>query len=501
MTKYAILIAVENYADPNIDTVTYAQRDAEEFSKVLALHGFNTSEQTFLINSQATKGVVESKVRKVVKRLRKDDVLYFYYAGHGFSKGAKNFITCHDTQDSDWDGTSVALAPIFGEMQASGCERIAFFLDCCESGIKATPGLRGIYDNLKEHELEEFLDNAKHCVCFTACRSDESSYPSSQLRHGVWTYHVIAAFNGLAPLALERGLLTANSLQNYVKAEVPRTLRKEHPNPDDQTPWMYGAMSGDFILADLRSILEERREKALQESSLVTEMSFTVEDIEGLRSLSGWKKSYRVPDRLNDTTELFAIRCARDELKSDLDSVYGRLKEAFQFSRRDLEVTEPESGFGSIITPYFNYSVSVALNPAELDEVIWTRTVDGIKVSAQITSEAFSKVFDDVFDTLEFSLPTRMNIENFIDAVEAAKIPDLTIKHDREATYCELQLKGAVGKVTLRSKSLLIVHEQPKETQKLIASFETVRKLVHRHNVPLIVFANTAPKLAGPSKK
>ena len=44
-------------------------------------------------------------------------------------------------------------------------------------------------------------------------------------------------------------------------------------------------------------------------------------------------------------------------------------------------------------------------------------------------------MFDDVFDTLEFSLPNKMDIGTFIDAVEAAKLPDLKIKHDREATF------------------------------------------------------------------
>jgi uncharacterized caspase-like protein len=113
MKKYAILIAVEEYLDPHIDAVSHAKRDAEEFSKAIAIHGFDKADQLVLINSQATKGVIESKVRKTIRRLQKDDTLYFYYAGHGFSKGARNFITCHDTQESDWNGTSVALAPVF----------------------------------------------------------------------------------------------------------------------------------------------------------------------------------------------------------------------------------------------------------------------------------------------------------------------------------------------------------------------------------------------------
>lgn len=495
MTKYAILIAVEEYLDDDIESVDHAENDAKEFSRVLALHGFHSSEQLVLINAQATKGVIESKVRRVINRLQKDDVLYFYYAGHGFSKGAKNFITCHDTIDSDWDGTSVALAPIFGDLQASTCDRIVLFLDCCESGIKATAGMRGMYDNLKEHELEGFLDSAKHCMCFAACRSDESSWSSNKLHHGIWTYHVIEAFNGDALLALERGFLTANSLQNYLKQEVPRTLAKTYTKSKQQTPWMYGASNGDFVLADLRDLLAERLEKANKGVSLVTEMSFAVEETAGIKSLSGWKKNHKIPDRYSDTTAAFAARCAAEDVKANLDRMYAKLKDAFGLIRRELQTSEPNDGTGTIITPYFNYSVDVALNPEELDEVIWSRTVDAIKDPAQITSEAFANVFDGVFDTLEFSLPSRVDIEDFIDAVEAAKIPDLKIGHDRDASYCELELQGCSGTVTLTSSSLSIVHDVPKDTQQLIASFDAVRKLVHKYEVPLITLTAPVKKL------
>lgn len=486
MKKYAVLIAVENYQDSAISQVTFARRDAEEFSKALELNGFEKANQLILIDNQATKAVVESRVRKVIRQLQNGDILFFYYAGHGFSKGSRNFITSFDTLDADWDGTSVPLAPLFGEMQASQSNRIALFLDCCESGIKATPGIRGIYDNLKEHELEAFLNDAKHCLCFAACRSDESSYPSGSLKHGIWTYHVIEAFKGEAMLALERGILTANSLQNYLKAEVPRTIRKTFSGTCNQTPWMYGAMNGDFMLADLRSILEERRNKASKGNGYIRQVSFTAKEAEGLRSLSGWKKTYRIPDRFTEATRSFASSCASDELKEDLDSVFDALKKAFKFGRRDLTVSQPEDGTGTIITPYFNYSVYVELNAKDLDEVIWIRTVDSIVAPEQISSDAFAEVFDDVFDTLEFSLPIKVELEDFIDAVEAAKNPDVSLDYDREVTYCDIQISGASGKLRLSSNQLSLSYGVPTGTAKLIESFVTTRKLIQRQALPLI---------------
>jgi hypothetical protein len=156
-------------------------------------------------------------------------------------------------------------------------------------------------------------------------------------------------------------------------------------------------------------------------------------------------------------------------------------------------------GTGTINTPYFYYGITVALNPDNLEEVIWTRSVDTIKNAAEIRSSAFGSVFDGVFDTLEFSLPKAVNIEAFIDSIEAAKVPRLKIAYDRACTYCAIQLQSGAGTVTVKPRSLSIVHNRRKKTQQLIASFDTVCKLVNQYHVPLMPLATSAKELSRPN--
>ena len=106
MRKVAILIAVEDYADSRIPRVKYAEADAQELAAVLEGHGFTEQDQTVLVNSAATKALVESRVRRVLANLTKDDTLYLYYAGHGFAENAKNYVTCYDTALDDLQNTS-----------------------------------------------------------------------------------------------------------------------------------------------------------------------------------------------------------------------------------------------------------------------------------------------------------------------------------------------------------------------------------------------------------
>ncbi len=237
------------------------------------------------------------------------------------------------------------------------------------------------------------------------------------------------------------------------------------------------------------NLFGQLRNLSAKEIHLIAEMSFTVQTPVKLKSLSGWKKGDRIPDRVSDFSQTLVAKCAAEELKKDLDEVYDKLKAAFGFTRRELQAAEPNDGTGTIITPHFNYSVTVTHNPDDLDGAIWTRSVDSIKTPAQISSEAFAAVFDDVFNTLAFALPTKVSIEDFIDAVEEAKIADLKIKYDREATYCEIEVLGAAGTITLKPKSLSIVHERRTKTPLLLGSFETVRKLVQEHKLSPGAFA------------
>ena len=220
--------------------------------------------------------------------------------------------------------------------------------------------------------------------------------------------------------------------------------------------------------------------------ALFQRVAFVAEVPKQLKSLSGWNKSHRIPDQANNKAQDFVAGLSTTELKQDLDSIYAALKQAFGFKRRDLDASESEGGAGAIITPYFTYSISVSLNPADPSELIWKKTVDNIKEPAEVVSEAFAEVFDNVFHTLQFSLPTSVDIDDFIDALEAADIGNLELTHDRDATYCELRFDDTPGAVRVSADTLSIVQKHPAKIGTLLQSLKAMQALVQQHNVPLI---------------
>ncbi len=477
MTKHAILIAIEEYLDPAIRSVDHAERDLRQLMAAFEILGVPLAHQVCLVNQQATKGVIEAKVRKLIDGMREGDILYFYYVGHGFSLGNHNFLTCHDTQNSDRRVTSISVDELFADLSRSCCGQAILFLDCFP---RVPPDIPTAFSS---EVLTELVIKLPNCICFTPSRSEQIACSSGKLLQSIWAYHLAEALQGKALLALERGKLTVNSLQNYLKKEVPRTLRSTTSSNDEQTPGLFTTTSDNQVLADLQQVREKRREA--QSNQRISDITLVVEATAKIKSLTGWKKGMQTPDRYNDSANQFAAGLAHAELKVDLDGVFGKLKDAFKFTRRDLNAVETLVGTGTITTPFFSYSVTVALDPTNLERVVWTRSVGAIKNSDHIISTAFARVFDDVFNRLEFSLPTDVKVADFVDAVEATEVPDLEIRYDRDCTYCELQLPDCEGTISVTPFNLSIVHSRPKKVKILIESFENVIRLLGGKSMPL----------------
>ncbi len=473
MKKFAALIAIEKYTDPDLAAVAFARHDAEALSAALAQHGFAPADQLLLIDAQATKTSIESKLKKTIKRLKEDDVFCLFFVGAGYTSGGQWLLAAYDTQPVDEPQTGIALEWILAELRRSAGQQATLLLDV--HGGQLSPA-----------ELEKLLAAAPHVACFFACGQGEDSYASGTLKHGIWNYHLLQAFNGDAPAALQRGLLTANSLQAYLASETPRTLRGSYSDGRAQTPWSHTSENGDYLLADLRTILQQRQAEASQNQQLTVGVSLLARKCVSVKNLAGWKKTFRLPDRVSDSSQTFIAQAAESELKQDLDTQFAALKAAFELTRRDLIAAGPEDGGGSIGTPYFQYSIKIAQHPEHPSEAVWSRTVDGITDPQQVVGEAFSRVFDGMFDSIELALPQRIDLEAFIDMVEAARAPDLKIQYDREVTYCDLHLKGVEAHIRLTPQRLRIAHDRRQPTQLLIQSFNAVKALVFKSHLPAI---------------
>jgi len=447
--KIAIVVGVETYQDKSIPPVPHAENDASEFGAALVQLGFAAGDVHVLVNGSATKTRIESLLRRVVKGVQDSDVLFFFYAGHGFSSAGKNYLTCGDTLYCDLEATSVPLAVQFSAARDSRAGRVAFFLDACESGMLADLDERGILSDLTETELDEFFADAEYCVCFSACSPSESSYSSVHHPHGIWTYHLLEALSGRASAAREKNLVTCTSLQNYLSQAVPRTLRTERTDPVTQRPAFFGAMTREFAIADLSGLLKKARKKPTP----FTQVSFLGEQSVSIKSFSGFRKWHRVPDSPTASARKFVGTISEKELSEHIDKARTGLKEAFGYKRTELDSSAADGG-GTIITPDFVYEVSILLDPEDTSEAVWHHRVHNISNRERVLSDEFNTHLGSFLDAVEIDLAVPVDVQALIDAIEDDGREGLSCTYPEDAASCSIKLHGLAGELAVTENSI-----------------------------------------------
>jgi uncharacterized caspase-like protein len=475
--KIAIVIAVERYRDSRIQKVDYAEADAKGFADALGLHGYKVQET--LIDAHATKSSMESHLRRGLQRLRPDDEFILYYAGHGFSKNGHNFLTSHDTDLDDLEATSVSLQGIFDLIDESACERIALFLDSCESGITKISKHRALYSTMSDAELDDFFRDGQYRVCFSACKTSESSYSAGALKHGIWTYHLIEALSGNAPDALAaHNRLTATSLQNYLSKAVPKTLRQVRSTPDVQTPWRYGGESQDFQIADLTAIVEER-EQAKPGAEQIKRILFREADSVEIRSLSGFaKKFHHVPDNVSHATQGFVESISKGEIEERMNEVFESIKRNMKYKRSEIDAES-----GRILTPDFEYATFCEQDEDDPSMAVITEELINVKPSV-FEKEGFNEVFDSRFSQIVFEFPHKVDTKSLIDLIEELGRDDIKIDYDKSSSWFTLDFEDQPFSVRVERREFVFKSPEMKTPKELLQGFYDVQKLIE--GTPLI---------------
>lgn len=471
----ALLIAVEHHAEAAFAPRQFAAVDVRALSAALAEIGYAELDQVALIDGQATKTIVESKVRRTIRSLAAEDTLLVYVAAHGFAERGKNYLVCHDTQAADLAATSVAWSALLTQLRDAECQRVLLFVDADSNSVRE---VLPEFDALNHEEFERFVGEDSKRLCFLSCASGETSWPALKLQHGAWASQVIAALSGNAPSALvNKELLTASSLQKFLETALPRVLQKTSSENRTQTPACF-APRQDFLVADLSDVLAERKTAGKPRAEDVLRVTLLREQVESIRTLAGFKKTDKVPTVANSYVKSLVAELGSEPVAADVNEVREALRKHFAFKRKDLDAASPGDGTGSILTPYFVYSVTITLNPANPAEIIWRRTISDIREPEQVLSPAFESVFPKTFSTVEFKPPQPIDLPAFIDELEETADERVKLNYDPAATWCRLSMPGLLGQVEITRDRFALLQLNPTSPKPLLEAFFKIQALL-----------------------
>ncbi|MCX6152768.1 MAG: tetratricopeptide repeat protein [Candidatus Kapabacteria bacterium] len=231
---WAIVVGISKYQ--NVHSLTYAHSDAISFYNYLlspAGGRADTNRIKLLLDSNATSYNVIRAFQYVKANVKVNDLVYFYFAGHGdvenITDSELGYLICYSSPPNVYaSGGSLPIDYLqeclrtFAKKKA----KVIMIADACRAGK-----LAGGKEGLRQTALA--LQNEWEGITkILSCKPGENSQEGDKWGDGagVFTYYLLRGLKGLAVKDLTNNKLTLLQLYNYLKDNVSReTGNRQNP--------------------------------------------------------------------------------------------------------------------------------------------------------------------------------------------------------------------------------------------------------------------------------
>ena len=193
----------------------------------------------------------------------------------------------------------------------------------------------------------------------------------------------------------------------------------------------------------------------------------------GIKTLGGFRKHFRKPEKGSTLSDEFLADLAEGDLNEDLDSTFAKLKSEFGLKRKQLSATDPIGNFGEVTTPGFTYEVSVSTIEGESSNVLWRRAISKISDAETVTCPAFEKTFGKQFNILELTLREPLDVEDVIDQVEDCGDDTVKIDYEKDASWCRIEFRGRKESIHVEADRIQVRSGGEVSPAQLIETFLT----------------------------
>ena len=442
--RWVLAVGIDKSLDPKWGAVPYAESGAEAIAKAFG-------NGTAWLGSQATKTVIESKLRKLKKSVKAGDAVVVWFAGRGLSKNGRGYLAAWDTQPDDPFDTSLSIRDLLKELSASKASEVIVLLDV---GVGAESA--GFDPHLDDGELESLFAESAKAVCVATNSPGEESTAAGNLKAGTATRLILDALTGQArKAATKAGVVTALTLHQYLEDELPRSLRKHFDHGVVQTPRLYGPQNAAAVLLDLSPLLGAG-DGTLLDPERLKRVVYRTESGGRVKELSGFRKSFQLPEVASPSARKFIAKCATDDLREDLNRLYESAREHLGYKRKDIDTSIDAEGFGNLRTPDFEYTIRLTLDKDNPTQVTWRREVGAFSDPGFLRGPGFQSLFGRLFDQLVFEFDQPVDVEAWIDRLEDKPQPGLKLHVESDGSACEITLAGFAGRMRVDRTALTV---------------------------------------------
>lgn len=236
--RYAVVIGISDYDDPEIPDLDYADDDAQAFYEFLlseqaGLGGIPEENIQLLLNEGATYRNMRSALYTFLERATDDDMVYIYIAAHGAPNPNRPddlFILPHDAEASNIGGTGFPMGHVNEAISKLYARHTVLLTDACHSGgigmssfaTRAAPGDETL-NAINRAFLQDLQATQGGLAILTASEARQLSREGEQWGggHGVFTWHLLKGLEGAADEDDDK-IVRLGELLEYVRDAVRR---------------------------------------------------------------------------------------------------------------------------------------------------------------------------------------------------------------------------------------------------------------------------------------
>jgi tetratricopeptide (TPR) repeat protein len=223
---YAVVIGIAGYRSANAAPLQFPESDAEAIYRVLISQqggAFPAENVHKLLGKNATLANIRREIEEWLPTVAQpEDRVVVYFAGHGVISRGRGYLAPWDIDPDDIEGTAYPMQAL-GNTLANGVKARwkALFTDACHAGK--------INSETTDAGIAAQLDSvANQYLSLTATLGAQKSYEDPALNggSGLFTYFLAQALKGNADNNPCNGVVTADELVEYVRAEVMKYARE-----------------------------------------------------------------------------------------------------------------------------------------------------------------------------------------------------------------------------------------------------------------------------------
>ncbi|GAA0891730.1 hypothetical protein GCM10009122_14090 [Fulvivirga kasyanovii] len=228
-TLYVVAVGINKYKNEALN-LNYAAEDAQGFVKLVGENSkklFDRVEIIPLYNEDATRESILNKMEALSKVVKPQDVLFFYYAGHGSMVDNDFYFIPSDNVRLYSEDKLKKNAIYAGDLQEKLAKTAALkqlvIIDACQSG--GSVELLAQRGAAEEKALAQ-LSRSTGIHVLASAGSEQFAVEFKELGHGLFTYVLLEALSGKADGLPKDGKITIYELKSYLDDQVPEYSRK-----------------------------------------------------------------------------------------------------------------------------------------------------------------------------------------------------------------------------------------------------------------------------------